>query len=52
MESAVLIITRRVGEIVIIGDDVSVRILATEGKYVPIGFDAPKNVAIPTSPRF
>ena len=39
-----LILTRRVGETLIIGDDVSVTVLGVKGNQVRIGVDAPKDV--------
>lgn len=41
-----LILTRRVGETLMIGDDVSVTVLAVKGNQVRIGVDAPKEVAV------
>jgi carbon storage regulator len=41
-----LIITRRVGEAAMIGNDVSVRVLGVKGNQVRIGIDAPRNVAV------
>jgi carbon storage regulator len=41
-----LILTRRVGETVIIGDDVTVTILGVKGNQVRVGINAPKNVAV------
>lgn len=41
-----LILTRRVGESVMIGNDVTVTILRTKGNQVRIGINAPKNVAV------
>lgn len=41
-----LILTRRVGEKLIIGDDIKVTVLATQGKQVRIGVDAPKSVPV------
>jgi carbon storage regulator len=41
-----LILTRRVGESLIIGDDVVVKILGVKGNQVRIGVDAPKNVSV------
>ncbi len=41
-----LILTRRVGETVMIGDDVTVTILGVKGNQVRIGFNAPKHVTI------
>jgi carbon storage regulator len=43
-----LILTRRIGENLIIGDDnkVTVCVLGIKGNQVRIGIDAPKNVAV------
>ena len=41
-----LILTRRVGETLIIGDDVSVTVLDVKGNQVRIGIDAPKEVSV------
>lgn len=41
-----LILTRRVGESLIIGDDVNVTVLGIKGNQVRIGVDAPKEVAV------
>ncbi len=41
-----LILTRRVGESLMIGDDVSVTILGVKGNQVRIGITAPKHVAV------
>lgn len=41
-----LILTRRVGEVLRIGDDVSVTILSIKGNQVRIGIDAPDNLSI------
>lgn len=41
-----LILTRRVGESLMIGDDVSVTILGVKGNQVRIGITAPKDVAV------
>jgi len=41
-----LILTRRVSECLMIGDNVSVTILGVKGKQVRIGIDAPKEVAV------
>ena len=40
-----LILTRRVGETVMIGDQVTVTILGVKGSQVRVGINAPKNVA-------
>ncbi|MFV2056655.1 MAG: carbon storage regulator CsrA [Thiohalomonadales bacterium] len=41
-----LILTRRVGESLIIGDDVTVTVLGVKGNQVRIGVDAPKQVSV------
>lgn len=41
-----LILTRRVGETVMIGDDVTVTVLGIVGNQVKIGFSAPKHIHI------
>lgn len=41
-----LILTRRVGEALIIGDDVNVTVLGTHGNQVRIGVEAPKHVSV------
>ncbi|MCX4189422.1 carbon storage regulator CsrA [Methylophaga sp. OBS3] len=41
-----LILTRRVGESLIIGDDVVVNVLGVKGNQVRIGVDAPKDVTV------
>ncbi len=41
-----LILTRRVGETLIIGDDVSVTVLGIKGNQVRIGVNAPKEVSV------
>lgn len=41
-----LILTRRVGETLRIGDNVSVTVLGVKGNQVRIGVDAPKEVSV------
>lgn len=41
-----LILSRRVGETVMIGEDVTVTVLGVQRNQVRIGFDAPKHVAV------
>lgn len=41
-----LILTRRIGETLMIGDDVTVTILGAKGNQVRIGIKAPESVAV------
>ena len=41
-----LILTRRMGETLMIGNDVTVTILAVKGNQVRLGVSAPKDVAV------
>ncbi|MCC7463931.1 MAG: carbon storage regulator CsrA [Gammaproteobacteria bacterium] len=41
-----LILTRRVGEKVMIGDEVSVTVLRVKGNQVRLGVEAPKSVSV------
>lgn len=41
-----LILTRRVGETLIIGDDITVTVLGVKGNQVRIGVNAPKHVSV------
>jgi carbon storage regulator len=42
----VLILTRRVGEIVMIGDSITVTVLRVKGNQVRLGVNAPKSVSV------
>ena len=41
-----LILTRRVGETLMVGDEVSVTVLGVKGNQVRIGINAPKEIAV------
>ena len=41
-----LILTRRVGETLVIGDDITVTVLGVKGNQVRIGINAPKDVPV------
>ncbi len=41
-----LILTRRVGETLMIGDEITVTVLGVKGNQVRIGINAPKDVAV------
>ncbi|MFP4161618.1 MAG: carbon storage regulator CsrA [Ectothiorhodospira sp.] len=41
-----LILTRRVGETLMIGDEVTVTVLGVKGNQVRVGINAPKDVAV------
>lgn len=41
-----LILTRRVGETLMVGDEVSITVLGVKGNQVRVGINAPKEVAV------
>ena len=41
-----LILTRRMGETIMVGDEVTVTVLGVKGNQVRIGIDAPREVAV------
>ena len=41
-----LILTRRVGETVVIGDDVNITVLGVKGNQVRLGVKAPKEISV------
>ena len=41
-----LILTRRVGEALMVGDEVTVTVLGVKGNQVRIGVNAPKEIAV------
>ena len=41
-----LILTRKVGESVLIGNDISIKILSVRGNQVKLGVEAPKEVSV------
>jgi len=41
-----LILTRRVGETLVVGDDITVTVLGIKGNQVRIGIKAPQDVAV------
>ncbi|AWM79888.1 carbon storage regulator [Gammaproteobacteria bacterium ESL0073] len=41
-----LILTRKVGEALMVGDDVNITVLGVKGNQVRIGVSAPKEVAV------
>ena len=41
-----LILTRRVGETIMVGDDVQVTVLGIKGNQIRIGINAPEEVAV------
>lgn len=45
-EKIMLILTRKVGESINIGDDITVTILGVQGLQVRLGINAPKNVSV------
>jgi carbon storage regulator len=42
----VLVLSRRVGESVVVGDDVTITVLEIRGDVVRVGIDAPRSVAV------
>ena len=46
MEDTMLILTRRIGEALKVGDDVSVTVLGIKGSQVRLGINAPKDVPV------
>lgn len=45
-ERSMLILTRRVGESLVIGDDINIIILGVKGNQVRLGIEAPEDVSI------
>ena len=45
-DAGVLILTRKVGESVLIGDGIKVSVLAVKGNQVRVGIEAPKDVSV------
>ena len=45
-EVIMLILTRRIGETLIIGDDVNITVLGVKGNQVRLGINAPKDVSV------
>jgi carbon storage regulator len=41
-----LALTRKVGESIVIGDDIEVTVLSVHGEQIKIGIDAPRSIAI------
>jgi carbon storage regulator len=41
-----LILTRRIGETIVIGDDISITILGIKGNQVRMGINAPKEISV------
>ncbi len=46
MLADMLVLTRKAGESVVIGDDVVVRVLEVRGDVVRVGIDAPRDVRV------
>ncbi|MFJ6412354.1 carbon storage regulator CsrA [Terribacillus saccharophilus] len=41
-----LVLTRKVGESVKIGDDIELKVLSIDGEQIKLGIDAPREIAI------
>ena len=46
VEKGMLILTRRVGESLIVGDEITVTVLGVKGNQVRIGVNAPRDVSV------
>ena len=41
-----LILTRRIGEALMVGDDINILVLGVRGNHVRVGISAPKNIPV------
>jgi carbon storage regulator len=41
-----LVLTRKIGESIRIGDTISVKVVEIDSRHVKLGIDAPKNIAV------
>lgn len=41
-----LVLTRKVGELLQIGDEIRVKVMAVNGNQVKVGIDAPRHIAV------
>jgi carbon storage regulator len=41
-----LVLTRKIGESIQIGDDIEVKVVSVDGEQIKLGIEAPKNVDI------
>jgi carbon storage regulator len=41
-----LVLSRKIGQTIKIGDDVNITVLAVQGKQIRIGIDAPREVSV------
>lgn len=41
-----LILTRRPGEVIMVGDEISITVLGVKGNQVRLGINAPANIAV------
>jgi carbon storage regulator len=46
MEANMLVLGRKVGESIYVGDDIKIMLIATSGEKARIGIEAPKSISI------
>lgn len=44
-----LVLTRRIGEVIVINDDIRVKVIGVDGHHIRLGFEAPPHVHIARS---
>jgi carbon storage regulator CsrA len=45
-ESMMLILTRKIGETLMVGDNVTVKVLSVKGNQIRLGVEAPRNISV------
>lgn len=41
-----LVLTRKLGEVIRIGDNIKIKVIEIDNKYIKLGIDAPRNIAV------